>query len=186
MLTTATPAPAYGGAAAPRVAGARPSEILRQHKLYGPKAACTAELARRGDTHVVMLDMASAAGQGAHRGTSYNWADKQTFMCSPQEMLELLGVLMGWRERLEFRFHGEARDKTLLVERQNGHHYIELRASGVRLGLPVGAADAYALAMLVLAGLAMNEPHLGAQEVLAVARATTAGLAANASGAGDA
>lgn len=161
-----------------RGTGGPQTRVLRQHKIYAQKAALTAEVALRGTTHVVMLDAASANGKGAGGQTGYNWADKLVFMCRPDEMVILLAVLMGWRGRHEFRFHGSARDKTLMVERQTEHHYIEMRATGVKLGVPVGPVDAYALAMLVLAGLAANEPDLGPQEILAVAKATQSASAA--------
>lgn len=158
------------GTPLPATPTTRPNKSQRQVKVYGKAAALTVERALRADRQtVVMVEGAAAAGDG-----TYRWDGKLVFQCTPRELPLVLAVLMGWREQTELRFHGEQRDKTLKLSRQPGGAYLELRAAGTRLGVPAGAADVYALGMLVLASLAANEPELSAQEVLAVCSAACA------------
>lgn len=162
--------------------GAPPSPTLarradaaaRQVKIYGKSAALTCEAAAvrsrtgepDGQAHTVMIEAASARGDG-----TYDWPSKTIFACSLRELPQLLAVLLGWLREVEFKFHGERSDKELLVRHQEHALYLRLRESNEAIGVPITAPDRYALAMLVLNVMTSNEPHSDANAVLTVCRA---------------
>lgn len=148
----------------------------RQVKIYGKAAAITveiAELSTEPPVSVVMVEGANAGGDG-----SYRWSEKLVFQVGVREMPSLLAVLLRWQQAQEFRFHGQARDKSLLMEEQDHGLYVELRATSVRLGVPVHETDRYAFALLVVDAMARNEPSLGPSEILSVARSIWVGPSA--------
>lgn len=157
---------------APAGAGA----IRRKAKVFGKSGALTLETApvRSSDQAVstarctVMVEGAQSNGAGG-----FDWSDgsKVVFMCTQRELPELLAVLMGWTSELEFKFHGVNRQKTLHVVHQDHGLLVHLREATRNIRVPVADSDRYALAMLVLAAMAHNEPHLDSNAIMAVARA---------------
>jgi hypothetical protein len=129
-----------------------------------PVAAAAAETGPSLSTVVI-------AGAHASGGTGFDWAHKVTFACALRELPLLLAVLLGWRDRAEFKLHDVHGGKILLLEHQEHGLYVKLREAGARaVGVPVAALDRYSLAMLVLNVMAANDISGDPQTVLAVCR----------------
>lgn len=157
------------------VPAAGPSVLRHQSKVFGQSAALTWEIAALADqassAHplcTVMIE--AAAGDGTGR---YGWDDKVVFMLTLRELPQVLGVLMGWSSALEFKFHGKLKNKSLVLVHQDHSLHMRLSDARQRLSVPVLDADRYALNMLVLSALCVNEPTLDSQAVLSVCRAMT-------------
>ncbi|BDT74017.1 hypothetical protein os4_35700 (plasmid) [Comamonadaceae bacterium OS-4] len=173
----ATPA-ATGSALPEKESPALPAEaaIRRKAKAFGKAGALTLEIApvRDQEHHAstarctVMIEGALATGDG-----HYDWSvgSKVVFMCTQRELPQLLAVLMGWISELDFKFHGVTKKKSLHIEHQDHGLLVHLRDATHNVRVPVDDADRYALAMLVLAAMHHNEPHLDSSAIMAVARA---------------
>jgi hypothetical protein len=150
--------------------------IRRKAKAFGKAGALTLEIApvRDQEHHAstarctVMVEGALATGDG-----HYDWSagSKVVFMCTQRELPQLLAVLMGWISELDFKFHGANKKKSLHIEHQDHGLLVHLRDATHNVRVPVDDADRYALAMLVLAAMTHNEPHLDSSSIMAVARA---------------
>lgn len=149
--------------------------VARNAKVYGKQGALTWELApvRDSTSHpsaarvTVMVEGANASPGGKE----FNWDNKIVFMCTQRELHQLLAVLMGWVGELQFKFHGQTRQKELHITHQDHGLLVHLREAKNNVRVPVEDADRYALSMLVLAALQLNEPHLDSAAILSVARA---------------
>lgn len=140
--------------------------------MFGKAAALTWETApmrtRAADAPAlttVMIEGATARGDG-----TFAWDAKIVFACTARELPQLLAVLMGWTNEVEFAFHGGDVRKKLRVEHQAHGLFVKLQGPGATHSVPVDDADRYAVAMLVLHALTANEPLGDAQAVLAVCR----------------
>ncbi len=150
--------------------------IRRKAKVFGKAGALTLEIApvRAQEHHAsparctVMIEGALATGDG-----HFDWSQgsKVVFMCTQRELPQLLAVLMGWTSELEFKFHGANKKKSLHIAHQEHGLLVHVRDATNNVRVPVEDADRYALAMLVLAAMAHNEPHLDSSAIMAVARA---------------
>lgn len=160
----------------PQTAPGAEEVIRRKAKVFGKAGALTLEIApvRAQEHHAstarctVMIEGALATGDG-----HYDWSvgSKVVFMCTQRELPQLLAVLMGWTSELEFKFHGANKKKSLHIAHQEHGLLVHVRETTNNVRVPVEDADCYALAMLVLAAMAHNEPHLDATAIMAVARA---------------
>ena len=161
----------------PREAPAPANEgvIRRKAKVFGKAGALTLEVAQvRAQEHhastarcTVMVEGALATGDG-----HFDWSAgaKVVFMCTQRELPQLLAVFMGWTSEVDFKFHGVTRKKSLHIEHQEHGLLVHVRDTTKNVRVPVDDADRYALAMLVLAAMAHNEPHLDSNAIMAVAR----------------
>lgn len=150
--------------------------IRRKAKVFGKAGALTLEIApvRAQEHHAstarctVMVEGALATGDG-----HFDWSagSKVVFMCTQRELPQLLAVLMGWTSELEFKFHGANKKKSLHIVHQEHGLLVHVRDAINNVRVPVEDADRYALAMLVLAAMANNEPHLDSSAIMAVSRA---------------
>ncbi|MDT8992791.1 hypothetical protein RQP54_18100 [Curvibacter sp. APW13] len=178
-LRTSVRAPANDdGPADDACSPALPAEavIRRKAKVFGKSGALTLEIApvREQEHHAstarctVMVEGALATGDG-----HFDWSPgkKVVFMCTQRELPQLLAVLMGWTSELEFKFHGANNKKSLHIAHQEHGLLVHVRDATKNVRVPVEDADRYALAMLVLAAMAHNEPHLDSSAIMAVARA---------------
>jgi hypothetical protein len=170
------PAEVDFGPSDPAEHGGRRAPPRRKAVVYGAKGALQMEIAplRQGPDQTgavlasVMIEGALANG---HTGDGYAWHDKIQFACTLRELHQVLAVLMGWTDQLELKFHGHDRKKSLLMEHQSSGLFVSLRHDRKKVAVPVLDCDRYALAMLVLAAMQFNEPHLDGASVLAVVRA---------------
>jgi hypothetical protein len=116
--------------------------------------------------YTVMIEGARADGEGG-----YAWRDKVVFSVTAPELPQMLAVLMGWIEAVEFRFHSGSPKKNMAVRHQSSGVVVHLQGLTQALAVPVSDADRYALASLVLHTMVANEPLSSAEAVLQVCRA---------------
>lgn len=154
-------------------AGPRAGAVARSARVYGKAAAMVWEVAplrspERGSSvhYTVMIEGARADGEGG-----YAWRDKVVFSVTAPELPQMLAVLMGWIEAVEFRFHSGSPKKNMAVRHQSSGVVVHLQGLTQALAVPVSDADRYALASLVLHTMVANEPLSSAEAVLQVCRA---------------
>tara|TARA_R110002094_G_scaffold57869_1_gene68994 strand:- start:112 stop:378 length:267 start_codon:yes stop_codon:yes gene_type:complete len=79
--------------------------------------------------------------------------------------------------RCEFRNHGEEKNKSITVTRQEKNLYVELTQKGKKkISVPVTWADAFYVSTLVLEQLRISSNSQSATDVLAILKTTTANL----------
>lgn len=145
----------------------------KQHKLYGKSCAFTIET----DVHAkgyatVSLEAASALGP-----KEYDWANKLVFQLTQYELPQFVAMLAGHggvNTMVEFRFHGDGRDKNLRLSDRGDHLLLTLNQLSKMLSVRVGHADTYLLTALCLKALMHNDEHLDAQTVMAMCRRSLA------------
>jgi len=144
--------------------------LPRKAKVYGNTAALTVEqaLLRDGTATTVMIEAANKLPNS----DAYDWRNKVAFQITLRELPEFFALLMGWIDATKFRFHGQENNKNLSAEHQPHGLYLAVSQGTRKIGVPIEDADRYALAMLVLAAMTLNEPQLTATAVLEIARAT--------------
>lgn len=144
--------------------------LPRKSKVYGKTAALTVEqaLLRDGTATTIMIEAASKLANS----DAYDWRNKIAFQITLRELPEFFALLMGWIDATKFRFHGQENNKSLSAEHQAHALYLTVSQESRKIGVPIEDADRYALAMLVLAAMTLNEPQLTATAVLEIARAT--------------
>lgn len=144
--------------------------LPRKSKVYGKTAALTVEqaLLRDGTATTVMIEAANKLPNS----DAYDWRNKVAFQITIRELPEFFALLMGWIDATKFRFHGQENNKNLSAEHQPHGLYLAISQGSRKIGVPIEDADRYALAMLVLAAMTLNEPQLTATAVLEIARAT--------------
>lgn len=142
----------------------------RKAKVYGKTAALTVEqaLLRDGTATTVMIEAANKLPNS----DAFDWRNKVAFQITIRELPEFFALLMGWIDATKFRFHGQENNKNLSAEHQPHGLYLAISQGTRKIGVPIEDADRYALAMLVLAAMTLNEPQLTATAVLEIARAT--------------
>lgn len=150
--------------------------------IYGGKGALTIEADARSRAkgtieHVLYVDGALATAP-----REYNWSDKLTFMLLPTELAGVMAVLCGIIDKLEFRNHGEDKDKSLCIEHQGNCVFLKILHARRAVAVPITPEDAMRMAALTLRQLRLNHFGLGGQEVLALVRSVYSPLktAANA------
>ena len=105
-----------------------------------------------------------------------------TFMLLPTELAGVMAVLCGIIDKLEFRNHGEDKDKSLCIEHQGNCVFLKILHARRAVAVPITPEDAMRMAALTLRQLRLNHFGLGGQEVLALVRSVYSPLktAANA------
>lgn len=148
--------------------------------IYGGKGALTIEASERKNEkgvsrHVLYIDAAMAISAKV-----YDWKDKILFMLIPAEMMGVLSVLMGLLPMVEYKNHGEASDKALMVENQGKNLFIKVFHGRRMIAVPVTPEDTFRLAAILTRQISRNSYDIGEQEVLALVRSVYAPMKAKA------
>ena len=149
--------------------GERQQEGRDQHKVYGQKAALTweADTTRRGEP-TVALDGANATAP-----RQYDWNNKVRVQITPQELPAVAAVLLGVIPQVEFKNHGDNNNKGFSVERQNNGFFVRVyQGAGSLRAVPMGPADAFGVACLLLRQLQASQGGLDGVSLTAALRGT--------------
>ena len=100
-------------------------------------------------------------------GEGFDWSGKISMQLAVQDLPQVLALFMGWLPGLELARDG----RTLVFRRQDDGILCEL-ADGQRIvQVPIAEGDRYALSMLALSALALNEPVLDGAAIMSVVQA---------------
>lgn len=128
----------------------------RSTHVYGSEAAlCFNAGVSRKKHHVIQVDAALL------RNGKFDWEhDALTIQLDHKELTLLYGVLVGWRNSCKFDAHGEARDKVLEIERQEGKFYLNAYAKGKkRRAVQMNTEDAIQVMNLTLTQIVKEAPE---------------------------
>ena len=92
-------------------------KLVPGYKVYGNKAALSVELSRtresdRFPSGAHTLSFGLAAFDSANSSAGASWHDKTIVQVTPTELPQVIAVLTGHLQEVEFRFHGSQSDKS--------------------------------------------------------------------------
>ncbi|WP_137887629.1 hypothetical protein [Pseudomonas sp. 2FE] len=149
--------------------GAGQDEREKFH-VYGGKAALCFEVdSTRGGVPTVALDAASSTSP-----KKYDWGSKIRIQMTRAELPVVAAVLMGSRQRCEFKNHGPDSSKGFSMERQaGGKVFVKVFAKGVPIkAVPVDPADVFFVASLYVLQIHKACPWLDTAGTIALVQAT--------------
>ena len=154
----------------------QPSSDPGEHKswetlrLFGNTAAHTLEVSshrRAGNflgVGVVSIESARATKEG------FDWSNKLTFQLTPEEMPEIIAVLLGIRQKATFNNHGTDRNKGLSFRNQDDGLQVVATWRGDVYPIPVKRPVMYYLLDLFCRAMAHGNPDRKASDVIALVR----------------
>lgn len=150
----------------------RPEDRASFH-VYGGKAAlCFEADETKQGVPTIALDAASSTGPRA-----YDWNGKIRLQLTRAELPVVAAVLLGVMTKCEFKNHGQDNSKGFSIERQEGGKvFIKVMAKdqGVK-AVPVGPADVFYIASLVMRQLRKANPWLDGTALISLVRSTQSG-----------
>lgn len=151
------------GPESPRKSDAAKKQYGESIHVYAGKAAlCFAEcMTRQEDKATLMIEVAQAAGEG------YNWQDKIMLMLTPAELPLVLGLFVGYLDKLELKGHGRQQEKAMTLTNQGDQFFVTMIMRGrPPRAVPVPAKDSYPVLTMLLRQMLKNDPLLSAQLIL--------------------
>lgn len=150
-------------------------KLLRSHgtHVYASTAAIKLELAQPRASETGGEAQYTVQVEGARKqGGGFDWDRKIAFQLTRRELPVLAAFLLGFAgKRVEFRNHGDARDKVLTLEDQGHKIFLRLvQASQHAIALPVEPEDLYYCGEICMVALQLNRPLLGPEDRLALLR----------------
>ncbi len=139
-------------------------------RLFGNTAAHTLEVSshrRAGNflgVGVVSIESARATKEG------FDWSKKLTFQLTPEEMPEVIAVLLGIRQEATFNNHGTDRNKGLSFRNQDDGLQVVATWRGDIYPVPVKRPVMYYLLDLFCRAMAHGYPDRKASDVIALVR----------------
>lgn len=149
----------------------RRRELQKKYKVYGKDAAVTVEIDRlRSGAATLSFEIAKAL-QDVHKSADekYDWTRKVGFQLTEHELPQVVAMCAGYSGPMmmvEFRFHGEQRDKNFRLTEMNGYMLLTIQQGHRRASLRIETSDTFHLVSLGLRALIANHPHLGSETVL--------------------
>mgnify|MGYP000406447163 CR=1 FL=1 len=138
-----------------------PNEARTSLHVYNARCALTVEPSRnrRGDVHTINLETAARTGTSGE----FSWGDKIVVQVTGQELSDVLAVLLGHLDRVEFRYHGASRDKGYRLFHDDGRVIVQLFAgSRDRHTVTLARGDRLAVAVAAFRQLQRNHGGLAA------------------------
>ena len=145
------------------------SEYGFSHHVYGKQAAlCFSESTTRSGQPTIILEAALASAP-----QSYNWSEKIRVQCTPEELLNVVSVLLDVLPHCEYRAHGPEHDKGFSLTHQENSIFCRVFAKnqGVR-AVPIPLEDAFVVAALGVRQIQQGMPWLDTTGLLALLRRT--------------
>ena len=104
---------------------------------------------------------------------SYNWSEKIRVQCTPEELLNVVSVLLGLLPHCEYSAHGTEHDKGFNLTHQETSIFCRVFAKnqGVR-AVPIPLEDAFVVAALGVRQIQQSMPWLDTTGLLALLRRT--------------
>lgn len=136
------------------------------HVYAGSAAICFAEAkTRQGGKSTVVVEVAKAVGE------KYAWKDKSIFMLTLSELPLVLGVFLGYLDKLELKGHGSSQEKALTIDNQGNQFFLKIITRGQPpRAVPIPAMDSYQIVCMLLAQMQRNDLHLPIAIIMRLAR----------------
>lgn len=136
------------------------------HVYAGSAAICFAEVqTRQGGKSTVVVEVAKA------EGGQYAWKDKIIFMLTLSELPLVLGVFLGYLDKLELKGHGNNQEKALSIDNQGNQFFLKIITRGQPpRAVPIPAMDSYQIVCLLLAQMQRNDHHLPVAIIMQLAK----------------
>mgnify|MGYP003576071492 CR=1 FL=1 len=160
-------------------------KLLRAHgtHVYASSAAIKLELAQPRASEAGGEAQYTVQVEGTRKqGASFDWGRKIAFQLTRRELPLLTAFLLGFAgKKVEFRNHGDDRDKALTLEDQDQKVFLRLvQRDQPPIALPVEPEDLYYCGEICMVALQLNRPLLGPEDRLALLRRVGAMHAAGA------
>lgn len=139
----------------------------QSHHVYGQSAGlCFAECAvRNSEKQTVVVEIAAAEGGGI------NWQSKVMVMLSLADLPMVLGLFLGYLDRVELKARGRQNEKHLVMERQDKQFYVSLGVRGLaKRGVPIPAAEVYQIVAMLTRQMCRNDPHMPYAAIVGLAK----------------
>jgi hypothetical protein len=147
----------------------QPGWAENAQKIYGRRGALTVQPNFTRDGYPTLTIEAASRADDAKR---YEWQTKISVQLTRQELPPFCAVAVGLREAVDCPYHGPARNKGLVFERQADKLYLKVSEAGRVIGVPIGYADGVHLAALAMERLKASHPTLDSQTLLTLMRQT--------------
>lgn len=135
-------------------------------------ASMTKASGKKKGVPTINLDAAAALPNGER---NFGWKEGIHFQFTPRELPAVLSVLLGNRQSVEFKSHGQAHDKGFAIERQDGQFYAKCFAKDMgSRGVPIPAHEAFYLVTLIVDQLRAALDGYSVESILNITRATNA------------
>lgn len=152
---------------APSASAGREAPAYHSVHVYGGRAAlCFSADETRSGERTVRLEAATATAP-----KSYAWGDKVALQLTARELPQVLAVVAGYLPALKLSNHGEANDKGVSLQNQDGGKlFVSVWQGKSARAVPITPADVWPVFDLLLKQFLANSPHLTADAALASIR----------------
>ena len=139
------------------------------HHVYGKQAALYfSEDTTRSGQPTLMLEAALATAP-----QSYNWAEKIRIQFTPEELLNVVSVLLNLLPHCEYSAHGAEHDKGFGLTHQGNSIFCRVSAKNQKVrAVPIPLEDAFRVAALGIRQIQQSTPWLDTTGLLALLRRT--------------
>lgn len=165
------PSPAEGETSEQEPVAGPPEARQRQAiRLFGSTAAHTLEISdhRRASNFlgvsVVVIESAHPAPPG------FDWENKLSIQLTPEEMPEVIAVLLGIRKEAIFSNHGTDRNKSVTFRNQDNGILIVTSRRSSKYSVPVKTSVVYYLLDLFCRAMVEGSPGRSTSDVIATVR----------------
>lgn len=136
------------------------------YRVYASSAAlCVSECFTKADQKPTVMF------ETAKKESTYDWKNKRCVMLTQGEVPLVLGVFLGYLQKVDIVGHGKSQEKWMTIEDQNHQLYVKTTFRGESpRGVPVPPATAAPVIAMLLKQLRANFPHLSEDALLLIVR----------------
>ena len=145
------------------------SSGFKGRHVYGGKAALSIDCSYRNGVPAVNISAAPAV-----TAKRYDWRNKIVLLISEQEWPQVMCVLLGFKQSVEFKHHGALKNKGFSLKRQPTGVFIQVFEAKTCFAVPVSAADLFHITAMMLGHYAGGIEGVSAGELPNLLAATTA------------
>jgi hypothetical protein len=135
--------------------------IIREYPLayhvYGGKGGlCFVESVTKSGIFTVSID-----GAISLQRKQYGWTNKTSVQCTKEELPQILAVLLGSKQKVEFSSHGPENNKGFSFEHQGEKVFVRMFEKGKPvINVPIMAADCFYVSGIFIKQIHANMPWL--------------------------
>ena len=139
------------------------------HHVYGKQAALYFSVdTTRGGQPTLMLEAALA-----NAPQSYNWAEKIRIQLTPDELLNVVSVLLNLLPHCEYSAHGPEHDKGFSLTHQGNTIFCRVSAKNQKVRtVPIPLEEAFRVAALGIRQIQQSNPWLDTMGLLTLLQRT--------------
>lgn len=146
--------------------GNQPQEVKRKqyggsfHIYAGKAVMCMAEtLTRAEDKATVTIEVAQRTAEGKAL-----WQGKYSLMLTVPEQPLVLGLFLGYLDKLEIKGHGSQQEKALTINNQGNQFFLTMIVRGhPPRAVPIPPEYAYCAVSMLIGQMRKNDPHMDAE-----------------------